>query len=231
MALHHRSSFGAKIRTALHNQFQRQVHSRHFLKKAILLFFFTLLLSLPSTYCEAAQGPDKSHFILEGGAYVTNFDKRLKAEKGYENKVSSIQGYVRLHPVLRLSNKFNFEPSLGTLVPGLSSVDGTTRTFITHLNLDLGLKLKPWFIWRLGPGIQWGWLNSKGGEVVLDNGLDRSTFYNPGQSVHYFLLTADSGFTINIYKKLHLLLDCYVLDIASKQRRTFEVSATLGIRL
>ena len=174
---------------------------------------------------------DKSHFLFEAGAYVTNFNKRLSAEKGYENKVSSIQGYFRLHPVLRLSGKFNFEPSLGTVIPGISSVDGTTRTFITHLNLDLGVKLKPWLTWRLGPGLVWGWLNSKGAAVVLNNGTSTSTFYNPGQSINYFLFSTDTGLTLKVYGRLHLLIDCYISDIASKTRRTFEVSATLGIRI
>ncbi len=195
-----------------------------------LLIVLSLCIPAYKAYAESSA-TDKSHFLLEAGAYVTNFDKRIKAEKDYTNKVSSIQGYLRLHPVIRLSGKFNFEPSLGTLVPGISSVDGTTRTFVTHLNLDLGVKLKPWFTWRLGPGIVWGWLNSKGEAVVLNNGLDESTFYTPGQSVNYFLLTADTGLTINVYKRLNLLIDCYVLDAASTLRRTFELSATLGIRL
>lgn len=179
----------------------------------------------------SATGNDKSHFLIEAGGYCTNLNRRLEAETGYANKVSSIEGYLRVHPVFRLSNRFNLEPSLGALVPGLASADGTTRTFVFHIDLDLGLKLKDWWTLRMGPGLQWGWLNSKGAGVDLNNGTSSSTFYNPNQSISYFVLTTDAGLTFRLSQRFHLLFDLYVMDVASKLRRTFEVSATLGFRL
>mgnify|MGYP000143144799 CR=1 FL=1 len=196
--------------------------------KTLHLFLLMIVCLVP---CLKAAEHDKSHLLLELGGYCTNLNRRLTADSDYVNKVSSLEAYFRVHPVFRLSNKLNFEPSLGAILPGYSSPDGTTRTLVFHIDLDLGLKLKEWLTLRLGPGLQVGMLNSKGAGVELNNGTDRSTFYTPGESVNYFILTSDAGLTIQISKRLNLLLDTYVMNLASKARRTVEISATLGFRI
>jgi hypothetical protein len=194
---------------------------RHRLKVFLILFPAILM---------AESSPLKGAVALEGGTYVTQIQERLPAPSGTASQVSTLAGFFRLRTYSSLGKNWYFEPGLGTMVPWRSGVDGSTKTFMTHLNLDLAKHWR-WFSLRLGPGIFWQWILSTEEEVVLNNGSGHNSFYTPGDSSSIFLVTADAGLGFQFSRAISLNLDLYVLQAMSQARRCLNGTVTLGWRL
>jgi hypothetical protein len=194
-------------------------------------FFISLFLSLGfGSVLALAESPKKSLYV-DTGAYLNHLVQRLEAPSGFESKVSSISGYFRLRGVLPVGKKWEWEPSLGTLIPWKSGVDGKEKKFTTHLDLTFSYPLTRWLRFRLGPGVQWLFSFSDGGEVVLNNGNSTSTFYTPAYASHSFTLTAQSGLSFILGSRVSLNLEMYGTGLLNRLRRNFDVVATLGWRL
>ncbi|MFM8316177.1 MAG: hypothetical protein ACKOA8_18000 [Deltaproteobacteria bacterium] len=168
---------------------------------------------------------------LDLGAVQTRLEKKWDAPTGYENLVSSLTGYVRLRGTVPLGKRIVWEPSLGTLLPWKSGVDGMTRKFTSHLDLTLSFSLLPWLRVRLGPGLKWLFSYGDGGEVVLNNGTSTSSFYTPGYASHSFVVTGQTGLSFILTSKISLNFELYGTGIFDHLRRSFDAAATLGWRL
>lgn len=175
--------------------------------------------------------PQKRSLHVDMGGYLTHLTQRLEAPAGFENKVSSISGYLRLRGVLPIGKKWEWEPAVGTLLPWTSGVDGNEKKFSTHFDLTFSYPLTRWLRFRLGPGVQWLFSFSDGGSVVLNNGTSTSTFYTPAYPSHSFVLTAQSGLSLLLGSRVSLTIEMYGSGLLDRLRRNFDVAATLGWRL
>ena len=192
--------------------------------------FIRIVVILFPVFSFAERGSSKGGVFLEPGAYVTQIGERLDAASGKEGTVSTLSGFVRLRTSASLGKNWFFDPALGTMLPWRSGVDGSVKTFMTHLNLDLAKQWR-WFKVRMGPGIFWQWMRSSEEAVSLNNGTGTSTFYTPGRSESVFLVTANAGLSFRLSPRIFLNTDVYVLQVFSSARRGFNGTITLGWRL
>lgn len=195
----------------------------------------TLICIISCPLEELAQGAPapagKNFWALDLGAHATNLEQRFSAPSGYSGKVGSLVGFLRLRRGYSLGKNFYFEPSYAVLLPWRTSADGTTKTFTSQLDLDLGVPLFKFLKFRVGPGLQWLFILPSGQSVDLDNGTSTSTFFTPSKVANSFVATVQSGFEIRFSRKISLNLDVFFLDIASRDRRHYNAAASLGVTL
>lgn len=189
-----------------------------------------IFLSLSAT-AESKGNLGKGFFFVEAGGYVNNIKQRLDAPSGYASRLSTLKGYLRIHPGFSLGKNWYFEPSLGTMLPTRDGIDGNNSAFESQLALQVSLPLFSFMRFRAGPGIEWVLMISKLQSVPLNNGVDYSTFYTPSRSTNVFLLTATAGFTFLLHNRWMIGMDLYMPGFLSSLRRRYNASLTLGFRL
>lgn len=194
---------------------------RNFIKIAVILF---------PVFAFAERNSTMGGTFVEGGGYVTQINERLSAPSGTASNVSTIAGFLRFRTSASLGKNWSLDPGLGTMVPWRSGADGSTKTFMTHFNLDVA-KQWNWFKLRFGPGIFWQLIQSSEESVPLNNGTGTSTFYVPGSSASILLVSANAGMSFRLSQRISLNADVYVLQLMSGARRCFNGSLTLGWRL
>lgn len=186
------------------------------------------VLSLMSSELSAAGA---SFFALDAGPYVTQVDRRLAAVPGYAGRVSTLAAFLRARRGVSLSTSWNWEPSLGMLLPWRSGADGFAKTFMIQASLPIGYSPWSWLHFRAGPGVLWRLTLTNSEAVSLNNGNGTSTFYIPGGSKSVVLLTVDAGLELRVSQTVSLNFDVWVSEIANTQRRTFNAAMTLGFYL
>jgi hypothetical protein len=196
--------------------------------KHLLIVLFLVAGFITSAASAESQ---KRSLHVDLGTYLTHLTQRLGAPAGFEDKVSSVSGYVRLRGVLPVGKKWKWEPAIGTLFPWKSGVDGNEKKVTTHLDLTFSYPLTQWLRFRIGPGVQWLFSFSDGGAVDLNNGTSTSTFYTPAYSSHSFVTTAQSGLSFSLSSRASLNIEVYGSGLLDRLRRNFDVAATLGWRL
>lgn len=155
----------------------------------------------------------------------------MGASAQYDGEVSSLSGFVRVRPAISLGKRFFFEPSLGFVVPWRTNVDGSTKVFPVQIDLDLSVPVLSFLALRLGPGIYSQIIYGSGGVVSLNNGDSVSNFYAPDGTSLSFTFTTQVGIELLLSQVVSINFDLYALDFMSQSRRTFQGSATLGIKL
>lgn len=168
---------------------------------------------------------------LDFGGYQNHLEQKSDAPSGFEDKVSSRAGYLRLRGNLPLGINWIWEPSVGTLVPWKSGVDGNSKKFTTHINFTFSYPLISWLRFRLGPGVKWVFAFSDGGPIELNNGISTSTFYSAGYPSHSLTFSAQSGLSVLLSSRISLNVDVYGSGLLNKLRRNFDAAMTLGWRL
>jgi hypothetical protein len=193
--------------------------------------FIRILLIFMPAFLFAESSKQKGAVFLESGAYVTQVTERLAAPAGTLNEVSTLAGFLRLRTSSHLGKNWFFEPALGTMVPWRSGVDGSTKTFMTHLNLDVAKAFGSFLKLRFGPGIFWQWMVSNEEAIILGNGEGNSTFYTPNGNSSVFLASVEAGLSLHLAGAFFLNADIYALQLFNKDRRRLNGTLTLGMRL
>lgn len=188
----------------------------------LFILFPQMALSLPTS---------RHFFGIELGAYHDAVVDKYASPSNVRQEVGALFGIIRIKRAFTLSKRFTFDPSVGGLFPWSAGSDGTARKFIAHTSLDMGANLFSFLKFRLGPGVQMFWLVTEEQDIELQNGTSTSTFYVPGGTVFGALLTVQTALEIRLHQRWYLNLELHTLSIASRERRRFNVLATLGFIL
>lgn len=200
-------------------------------------FFFLILFSVLAVFgnersAEAASR-SQSRYVLDFGGYVDNIEQRFKAPAGYASEVSNLSGFTRIRYGIALGKDWYLEPQLTLLLPWRTSADGSTRTFVTHFDLDLSVPLFSFLSFRAGSGIYNTLVWGSGASVQLNNGsaTSTSTFYAPDAILVSFALSAHAGLQFNLSDHWFFNIDAYGLQIMSAARRSIHGAVSIGFSL
>lgn len=175
----------------------------------------------------------KSSTSLELGAYADGLRERFTVTSVSQSEVSSIFGMARLRKGFSFAKSWSVEPAFMLLAPWRSSYDGGTMTFFSQLDLDLSWSIFSWLAIRVGPSLFIRLVWGRGGSVDLNNGPppNTSTFYHPEAILLGFSFLAHAGLNFHFAKNWSLLLDAYVLNAMSTDRRDYHAAASIGWNL
>lgn len=194
---------------------------------------FLLGLVLCFSFSARAASRTQSRFILDLGGYVDNIEQRLSAPAGYATEVSNISGFARIRYDISLGSRWYLEPQFAVMLPWRTSVDGGTKTFVTHFDLDLSIPLFSFLSFRTGTGVYNTLVWGTGNGVELNNGspTNTDTFYAPDAILVSFSLLAHAGLQFNLSDNWFFNLDAYGLQIMSASRRSIHGAASIGLAL
>lgn len=180
---------------------------------------------------EAAASKGANYFALDAGLFSNNVVGKAQALEEDQTQVSHYSFYARLRRGFHLGKNFFFEPALGTLVPWYTGVDGNTKQFTFHTDVPFSIPIFSFLKLRMGPGLEWQWIVTKAETISLNNGTSTSDFYIPGGNRLIILMTVQAGLEIRFSQHICLNGDVTVLSVASKERRSYQVSLGLGVYL
>lgn len=181
---------------------------------------------------EGRVNPPRGHFFaIDAGAFGTQLDQRFSGNPDNAGYVSTIAGFLRARGGIRVARRWWIEPSIGSLIPWRSSLDGNAKTFTFQGEMDVAFALTNWLKVSAGPGLHWVFTASSFEEILLNNGTGFSTFYGPGGFSNSLALTTDAGLEVVFSRKLSLSLDVFVASVASRLRRKVHAAITVGYRL
>jgi hypothetical protein len=193
---------------------------------------FLLLFCAAIWFSSPGSAASKNNFwSLDLGFYGSNLKERFAAPDAYRSLVSNFYGTVGIRRGLHLGKRFYFEPSLSLFLPWRKGNDGTVMIFPAQLSFDFRIPIWRFLSGRVGPGIYGETYLSKGGEVTLNNGTSTSIFYMPNRPSFLYLFTVQGGLEAQLSKRLSLGVEVFVHDLASRLRRRFDATITVGIRL
>lgn len=190
----------------------------------------TLSLSVFFSLC-ATSSSFAVGWKLHLGASVSNLEQRWSVPKGFESKVSEIQGLLGVSKTIKLFNRLSLKPETFAVLPWRTGADGTTLTFTTHFGLSLDYQVLKPLAFSLGHGLLWEMNCSKGEAISLGNGMGTSTFYTPSRWTQVVLPTALMGIEWKFSKKVALHLGAVVSEYLESDKRRIRGIGKLVIDL
>jgi len=169
-------------------------------------------------------------FAIDAGVYATHLEDRFYVANENRSKVSHFTGMLRLRPMISLGKNWYFEPALGILLPWHASVDGSAKVFTSHFDLGLTVPIFSFLALRVGPGVQWTGILSKGEVIEQNNGNGTSDFYMPGRFSSGYLFTVQGALVIKV-KRISVSFEAYVSNVVNRLRRTIDGAVMLGVTL
>lgn len=163
--------------------------------------------------------------IAFGLGNLTQFVKKVQVDETGSTNSLDFNPYLTANLKIRLYADFSFLPETILVRPTAGTDENITR-FTFFVTLPFGYTFSNW-VFRLGPGFSMTRISSEGGEQVLDNGLEMTSFPLPQESALSRNLTLHAGIEYLFVKRVSVRTELITYNLTQSISRAFSYTISV----